>query len=52
MMDPFNPHPGSRPGADRPEERYHVPQGSGKTTVWVSAALLGGIGALILLASL
>ena len=52
MMDPFNPNPGARPGSDRPEERYHMENGGGKATVWVSVAFLGGVGALILLASL
>lgn len=52
MMDPFNPRPGPLPGEDSHERDYRTDRGGGKTSIWVSAAFFGGIGLLVLIASL
>ena len=53
MMDPFNPRPGPMPGDERHERIRELERhGSGKAFVWVPVAIVGGVGALIVLASL
>ncbi len=53
MMDPFNPRPGPMHGEEHRERPYDMqPRGSGKAFVWVPVAIVGGVGALIVLASL
>lgn len=53
MLDPFNPRPGPAPGEDL-EQRYAgtPPRGSGKSFLWVPAVIVGGIGVLVVVASL
>lgn len=53
MLDPFNPRPG--PAAD--EDLYRrpagmEPRGSSKSFLWVPAVIVGGIGVLVVVASL
>jgi hypothetical protein len=54
MLDPFNPRPGPLPGDqshDRPADM--APRGSSsKSFLWVPALIVGGIGALFVVASL
>ena len=53
MMDPFNPRPAQMPGDERHERiRELESRGSGKALVWVPVVIVGGVGALIVLASL
>lgn len=52
MMDPFNPRPGSPPGEESHERDYRTDRGGGKTPIWVPAVFFGGVGLLILVASL
>lgn len=54
MLDPFNPRPGMPPG----EETHYQPPGmpprssSSKSFLWVPALIVGGIGVLMVVASL
>jgi hypothetical protein len=57
-IDPFNPYPGPRhdplPGDERHERirRMQAQNDSGKAYVWVPAAIIGGVAAIVVLASL
>lgn len=51
MMDPFNPRPGPSDDLYR-EPRDLEPRGGGKAFVWIPVVIVGGVGALIVLASL
>lgn len=56
MLDPFNPRPWSPPGQDQHEQQARrrgvEPQDGGKSFLWVPVAILGGIGALVVVAAL
>ena len=53
MMDPFNPRPGPLPGEDPDARTADLgPRGSGKSFVWIPVAIVGGIGALVVIAAL
>lgn len=53
MLDPFNPRPGPMSGEDLHERRAGMePRGSSKSFLWVPAVIVGGIGVLVVVASL
>jgi hypothetical protein len=53
MLDPFNPRPGPPPGEDFDQRHPDMPpRGSSKSFLWVPAVIVGGIGVLVVVASL
>ena len=51
MFDPFNPHPGSMPGAEPRIRRPAGEPGRTRSFLWAPAVIVVGIGVIALIAA-